>query len=151
MTVVTVVRRLGDAAEPGWRAALDVPALRPYAKLALVTDDGSHPELEPQVDDSAWLLVDLLATVPDEFEPGELAAELAEVMPGGTEEAMFDAMSRLPHPDAAAVLTLIGEQHPDKKVAKAARRYAYKASSRAAASASATRVSAATSTDRQKR
>jgi hypothetical protein len=43
---------------------------------------------------------------------------------------MFDAISRLPHPDAAAVLTLIGEQHPDKKTAKAARRYAYKAASR---------------------
>src|SRR5581483_6646834 len=110
MTVVTVVRRLGDAAEPQWRSALDVPALRSYAKLALVTDDGSQPELEPQVGDTAWLLVDLLAAVPDEFEPGDLAAELAEVMPGGTEEAMFDAMSRLPHPDAASVLTLIGEQ-----------------------------------------
>ena len=36
----------------------------------------------------------------------------------------------LPHPDAADVLTLIGKHHPDKKVAKAARRFAYKASSR---------------------
>jgi hypothetical protein len=131
MTVVMVARRLGDAAEPLWRAALDVPALRPYAKMALAeTADGSQPELEPQATDIAWLMVDLLAAMPEELEPGELAAELAETLPGGTEEAMFDAMSRLPHPDAAAVLTLIGEQHPDKKVAKAARRYAYKAASR---------------------
>jgi hypothetical protein len=28
------------------------------------------------------------------------------------------------------VLTLIGQQHPDKKLAKAARRFAYKAASR---------------------
>jgi hypothetical protein len=126
-----VARRLGDAAEPLWRAALDIPALRPYAKMALAeTADGSQPELEPQATDIAWLMVDLLAAMPEELEPGELAAELAETLPGGTEEAMFDAMSRLPHPDAAAVLTLIGEQHPDKKVAKAARRYAYKAASR---------------------
>jgi hypothetical protein len=130
ITVVTAVRRLGDAAEPGWRAALDVPSLRPYAKMALATADGPQPGLEPQAGDTAWLLVDLLAAMSEELEPEELAAELAEVTPGDTEEAIFDAMSRLPHPDAAAVLTLIGEQHPDKKVAKAARRYAYKAASR---------------------
>jgi len=39
-------------------------------------------------------------------------------------------MARLPHPDVADVLTLIGQHHPDKKVAKAARRSAYRASSR---------------------
>jgi len=131
MTAVTAVRRLGDAAEPGWRAALDVPALRPYAKMALAdTADGSQPGLEPQASDIAWLVVDMLAAMPEELEPEELAAEFAEAIPAGTEEALFDAMARLPHPDAAAVLTLIGEQHPDKKTAKSARRYAYKAASR---------------------
>jgi hypothetical protein len=131
MTVVTAVRRLGDAAEPGWRAALDVPALRPYAKMALAeTADGSPSEFEPQPADMAWVLVDLLAATTAELEPAEIAAELAETIPAGAEEMMFDAMSRLPHPDAAAVLTLIGQQHPDKKTAKAARRFAYKAASR---------------------
>jgi hypothetical protein len=152
MAAVTAVRGLGAAAEPSWQAALDVPALRPYAKMALTEIvGGPRPELEQDPGDMAWLLVDLLAATGEAAEPGELAAELAGWMVPGTEEALFDAMSRLRHPDAAAVLTLIGEQHPDKKVAKAARRYAYKASSRAAASASATRVSAATSTDRQKK
>src|SRR5689334_1931856 len=152
VAAVTAVRGLGAAAEPSWRAALDVPALRPYAKMALTEiAGGPRPELEQEPGDLAWLLVDLLAATGEAAEPGELAAELAGWMPPGTEETLFDAMSRLRHPDAAAVLTLIGEQHPDKKVAKAARRYAYKASSRAAASASATRVSAATSTDRQKK
>jgi len=146
------VRRLGAAAEPSWQAALGVQALRPYAKLALAELAGrTPPGLEQEPGDTAWLLVDLLAVFPEAAEPAELAAELAEWMPAGTEEAMFDAVSRLPHPGAAAALTLIGEHHPDKKVAKAARRFAYKASSRAAASASATRVSAATSTDREKR
>jgi len=55
--------------------------------------------------------------------------ELAEVMPGGTEEAMFDAMWRLPHPDAAAVLTLIASSIPTRRSPRA-RRFAYKASSR---------------------
>lgn len=131
MTAVTVVHRLGGAAEPAWRAALDVPALCPYAKMALAeTADGSQPELEPQASDTAWLVVDMLAAMSADLEPEELAAGLAEALPGGAEEAMFDAISRLSHPDAAGVLTLIGEQHPDKKTAKAARRYAYKAASR---------------------
>jgi len=131
MTAVMVVRRLGAAAGPGWHAVLDVPALRPYAKMALAeTAAGSQPELEPQASDMAWMLTDLLAAMPEELEADEFAAELAEAMPAGTEDKMFDAMWRLPHPDAAAVLTLIGERHPDKKIAKAARRFAYKASSR---------------------
>jgi hypothetical protein len=131
MTATSVVRRLGAAAEPRWRAALDVPALSPYAKMALAeTGDGSSPELEPQPGDIAWLVVDMLAAIADEFEPADLAEQLADALPSGAEEEMFDAMSRLPHPDAPAVLTLIGQQHPDKKVAKAARRFAYKAASR---------------------
>jgi hypothetical protein len=131
MTATSVVRRLGAAAERRWRAALDVPALSPYAKMALAeTGDASSPELEPQPGDIAWLVVDMLAAIADEFEPAELAEQLADALPSGAEEEMFDAMSRLPHPEAAAVLTLIGQQHPGKKVAKAARRFAYKAASR---------------------
>jgi hypothetical protein len=131
MTATAVVRRLGAAAEPSWRAALDVPALGPYAKMALgEIADASSPELEPQPGDIAWLVVDMLAAIAEELEPAELTEQLADALPAGAEEELFDTMSRLPHPEAAAVLTLIGQQHPDKKVAKAARRFAYKAASR---------------------
>jgi hypothetical protein len=43
------------------------------------------------------------------------------------------AMARLDHPDAEAVLTMIGRHASDKTTAKAARRAAYKASTRRAA------------------
>jgi hypothetical protein len=43
---------------------------------------------------------------------------------------VFDAMSYSPHPDAAITLALIGQHHPDKRIAKAARRSAYRAASR---------------------
>ena len=46
-----------------------------------------------------------------------------------SEQEIFDAMWRLPHPDVQDVLTMIGEEHPDKKIAKAARKAAFKASS----------------------
>lgn len=38
-------------------------------------------------------------------------------------------MSRSPHPDAASALSLAGQHHPDKRIAKAARRSAFRASS----------------------
>jgi len=47
-------------------------------------------------------------------------------------EALFDAMARLDHPDAEAVLTMLGRHCDDKKTAKAARKAAYKAASRRA-------------------
>jgi hypothetical protein len=39
-------------------------------------------------------------------------------------------MARGSHPDALAVLNHVGEYHPDKQVAKAARTAAHKAASR---------------------
>jgi hypothetical protein len=42
---------------------------------------------------------------------------------------VFDAMSSSPHPDAATVRSLIGRRHPDKRIAKAARRSAFRAGS----------------------
>jgi hypothetical protein len=68
-----------------------------------------------------------------EHEPAVLAERLAESVPAGQELAVFEMMARVPHPDVANVLTVIGRYHPDKKVAKLARTSAYKAASRKAA------------------
>ena len=70
------------------------------------------------VSDSAW------------HEPGMLAQRLGDRIPPGQELAVFELMARVPHPAAADVLTVIGRHHPDKKVAKLARKSAYKAASR---------------------
>ena len=43
---------------------------------------------------------------------------------------VFEAIARLDHPDAEAVLVMIGKHASDKTAAKAARRSAYKASIR---------------------
>ena len=87
------------------------------------------PGLELEAEDVAWLLADVLAAASVALEPGELARQLGDSVPDGR-EMMFGVMARLPHPDVADVLTLIGTHHPDKKVAKAARRSAYRASGR---------------------
>jgi hypothetical protein len=62
--------------------------------------------------------------------PDELPQQLREAVPAGQEQQVFDAISVSAHPDAAGVLSLIGQHHPDKRIAKTARRSAYRAASR---------------------
>ena len=137
---VAVVTELGAPAEPAWRDALDQVELRGYAKATLADCDpvAAMPDgLELSDDDLAWILIDALVAdgwddVDDggEYEPAALAKRLGEAIPAGREPAAFEMMARVPHPDAASVLTVIGRYHPDKKIAKAARKSAYKAASR---------------------
>jgi hypothetical protein len=135
MYAASIATELGAATEPHWRQALDQPELRPYAKMALARIAGTEPEeippgLEPEPEDVGWLLTDVLAATSDALGPEELAGELRQAVPPGQEQAVFEVMWRLPHPDAHNVLTMLGEYHPDKKIAKAARKAAFKASSR---------------------
>jgi hypothetical protein len=134
LLAVGAVQKLGVAAEPAWRDALGRPELRPYAKIALIEIAGGEPGvtvlpgLEPEAADVAWMLTDTLAATSDD--PDELPQQILDAIPAGQEQQAFDAISLSPHPDAASVLTLIGSHHPDKRIAKAARRSAYRAASR---------------------
>jgi len=146
LAVSVVVTELGAGAEPAWREALDRIELRGYAKAALATLSGgdpavaSLPGLKLDDHDLAWMITDALAAegwddVSDDagHEPEALAQRLGEAIPAGQELAVFELMARIPHPEAADVLTVIGRYHPDKKIAKLARKSAYKAASRQAA------------------
>jgi len=146
LAVGVVITELGALAEPAWREALGRIELRGYAKTALATLPGgdpavaSLPGLEPDEHDVAWMLTDALAAegwddLSDDagHEPEALAKRLGEAIPAGQELVVFELMARVPHPEAADVLTVIGRQHPDKKIAKLARKSAYKAASRQAA------------------
>jgi hypothetical protein len=145
LAVGVVITEIGAPAEPVWREALDRIELRAYAKAALITLSGDDPaaappELEPDDHDVAWMITDALAAEgwddPSDDaggEPEALAKRLGDAIPAGQELAVFELMARIPHPDAADVLTVIGKLHPDKKIAKLARKSAYKAASRQAA------------------
>jgi hypothetical protein len=142
LLTVALVTELGAAAESAWRDRLDMLEVRPYAKAALAQlagltgADQLPADLEPDVDDLAWMATDLLAIVCDEedTDADELAEALAEALPpGGDASAFLDLISRGPHPDALDVLEHIGEYHPDKAIAKEARKVLYKASMREAA------------------
>ena len=145
LAVGVVITEIGAPAEPVWREVLDQAELRTYGKAALITLSGDDPaaappELEPDDHDVAWMMTDALAAEgwddPSDDagrEPEALAKRLGDAIPAGQEPAMFESMARIPHPDAADVLTVIGKLHPDKKIAKLARKSAYKAASRQAA------------------
>ena len=139
---VTIVSRLGEAAEPAWREALDRAELRCYAKpqlakLAGLDPEGLPVELQPERADVAWLIADTFGPF-SHFDLGQEKfpfdfAELQRISGLEKPEEVFDVISRLDHPDAEAVLAMIGKHASDKTTAKAARRAAYKASTRRAA------------------
>jgi hypothetical protein len=117
MFAVHLIRSNELGTESLWRSAMDVPGLRPYAKTELAGE-------EVDIADAAWLLTDLVAAT------GEVENAFPPGAPPELVRDMFDAMWRLPHPEVWDALTMIGEEHPDKKIAKAARKAAFKASSR---------------------
>ena len=141
---ITIVSRLGQAAEPAWREALDRVELRCYAKPQLAKLAGLDPEgtdlpaeLKPERADVAWLITDTFGPF-SHFDLGQEQfpfdfAELKRVSGLEKPDDAFEAMARLDHPDTEAVLTMIGSHASDKATAKAARRAAYKASTRRAA------------------
>ncbi len=141
---VTIVSRLGQATEPAWREALNHAELRCYAKPQLAKLAGLDPEgadlpaeLQPERADVAWLIADTFGPF-SHFDLGKERfpfdfAELQRVSGLEKPEEIFEAISRVDHPDAEAVLAMIGKHASDKATAKAARRAAYKASTRRAA------------------
>jgi hypothetical protein len=146
LAVSIVVTKIGARAEPAWREMLDRVELRAYARAALAEISGGDTAVAPLAglesdgQDMVWMLTDALAAQgwgdPDNdagAEPDALAERLGQAIPAGQELAAFELMARIPHPEAAGVLTVIGKQHPDKKIAKLARKSAYKATSRQAA------------------
>ena len=142
MLAVASVTRIGVPAEAAWRMSLAVPQVRAYAKVALAQLAGVDPEdsgavdlpaeLEMTPEDLAWVATDLLSlAIDEEFpDPEYLAISFREAVPAGREQLLFEGMARGAHPDTVEVLNHLGEYHPDKQVAKAARTAAHKAASR---------------------
>jgi hypothetical protein len=132
LAAVNLTRRAGPAAAPAWRAAMARPELRGYARIALSVLASELPDstlplvLEPAPEDLTWVATDLLALacgdeVPD---PRHVAAQFREAVPQGEESWIFDLMSRSSHPDVVQVLTVLARRHPDRRVARLARRAA---------------------------
>lgn len=118
---------VGAEAEPALREVLDDPELGGLARVWL-SERGAAEVPAPSEDMVFWLTVDTLAA--------QLAAEgnseeLQALVEGlaAQHSGFFAAAWRVEHPATAEVLDAMGRLHPDKKVAKQARKAAFKARS----------------------
>lgn len=118
---------VGTVAEPALREVLDDPELGGLARVWLV-ERGFGDVPAPSQDMVFWLTVDTIAA--------QLAAEgnseeLQGLVEGLAQQhgGFFAAAWRVDHPATADVLEAMGRLHPDKKVAKEARKAAFKARS----------------------
>jgi hypothetical protein len=132
LAAVGLARRVGVPAYRAWRDAMKRPELRAYARITLSMMAAELPRmsqplvLEPDPDDMTWVATDLLATAcgATEPDPDELAEQFAEAIPVGEEAWILSLMARSSHPDVGRVLDVLGTHHPDRRVARDARKAA---------------------------
>ncbi|MGW0194382.1 hypothetical protein [Nonomuraea sp. NPDC003201] len=122
----SVVGTLGEAAIPAWQAALKQGSLRPYAAthLSQLEVEGAP---EPTQDDTHWLILDMW-TISAGLGRSEFVSSLRDIGPEMVNN-LLEAIWRIPHAHVEELLDLISQVHPDKQVAKAARRALFKARS----------------------
>ncbi|MCK2212729.1 hypothetical protein MF672_002790 [Actinomadura sp. ATCC 31491] len=122
----SVVGTLGEAAIPAWQAALKQPSLRPYAAthLSQLEVEGAP---EPTQDDTHWLILDMW-TISAGLGRSEFVSSLQDIGPDMVNE-LLEVIWKIPHAHVEELLDLISQVHPDKQVAKTARRALFKARS----------------------
>ncbi|MFV8127801.1 hypothetical protein [Streptomyces syringium] len=119
---------VGAEAEPALREVLDDPQLGGLARVWLA-EHGATDIPEPGETMVFWLTVDTIAAqLAAEGDSEELRGLVESLV--GRHSGFFDSAWRVDHPATADVLEAMGRLHPDKKVAKEARKAAFKARSR---------------------
>ncbi|MDP9845145.1 hypothetical protein [Streptosporangium lutulentum] len=125
---VTIVDRLGPDAEAAVRAYLEEAELRPHAIHWLSARGLAAPALTQE--EVLWMSVDMLAlAMPSAEDDPETFAE--NMSASGPSVHVIEEMWRVDHPDVVDVLELLGRSLEDQNTAKAARKAAFKARSRA--------------------
>ncbi|MFB4277226.1 hypothetical protein ACBJ59_18180 [Nonomuraea sp. MTCD27] len=122
----SVVGTLGEAAVPAWQSALKQASLRPYAATHL-SQLGVEGAPEPTQDDTHWLILDMW-TISAGLGRSEFVSSLRDIGPDMV-NSLLEVIWKIPHAHVEELLDLISQVHPDKQVAKAARRALFKARS----------------------
>ncbi|MEV2202251.1 hypothetical protein AB0E11_20035 [Streptomyces fradiae] len=124
---------VGDGAEPAVREVLDDPELGGLARVWLAERGAADvpPPPEPMV---FWLAVDTIAAHLDADGDPDALRDLVEGL-AGRHGGFFDQVWRVEHPSTPEVLEAVGRLHRDRRVAKDARKAAFRARSRVGARA----------------
>lgn len=119
---------VGAGAEPAVREVLDDPELGGLARVWLA-ERGAADVPPPPETMIFWLAVDTIAAQLDA--DGDLD-ELQDLVEGltGRHSGFFDEAWRVEHPSTPEVLEAMGRLHRDRRIAKEARKAAFKARSR---------------------
>ncbi|WOI59931.1 hypothetical protein [Streptomyces fradiae] len=122
---------VGDGAEPAVREVLDDPELGGLARVWLAERGAADvpPPPEPMV---FWLAVDTIAAHLDADGDLDALRDLVEGL-AGRHGGFFDQVWRVEHPSTPEVLEAVGRLHRDRRIAKDARKAAFKARSRVGA------------------
>ncbi|MYQ48130.1 hypothetical protein GTW40_24310 [Streptomyces sp. SID4985] len=118
---------VGPEAEPALREVLDDPELGGLARVWL-SERGAADVPPPTEDLVFWLTVDTIAA---QLQAEGNSEELQALVEGlaAQHSGFFAAAWRVDHPATPDVLEAMGRLHPDKRVAKEARKAAFKARS----------------------
>ncbi|MGP3988101.1 hypothetical protein [Streptomyces sp. 3N207] len=118
----------GPEAEPALREVLDDRQLGGLARVWLA-ERGAGDVPPPDEEMVFWLTIDTIAAqVATAGEPDELRELVRDLV--DQHAGFFDKAWRVEHPATGDVLETMGRVHPDKRVAKDARKAAFKARSR---------------------
>ncbi|MGP4004724.1 hypothetical protein [Streptomyces sp. 8N706] len=119
---------VGPDAGPALREVLDDRHLGGLARVGLA-ERGVTDVPPPPQDMVFWLTIDTIAA---QLGSVDDTAELRDLVEGvvGQHSGFFDAAWRVDHPATAEVLEAMGQLHPDKRLAKEARKAAFKARSK---------------------
>ena len=82
--------------------------------------------LDPDPEDLTWVATDLLALACGEQDPDpeRIAEQFSDAIPPGEESWIFGLMAESSHAEVARLLTILARYHPDRQIAKDARRAA---------------------------
>ncbi|MBB4701302.1 hypothetical protein [Sphaerisporangium siamense] len=125
----SLVGSLGPVAVPAWQEALKEPSLRPYAATHLA-QLGVVGAPEPSQSDTHWLILDMW-TISAGLGRPEFVSSLHDIGPAPVLSNLLEVIWKVPHPHVEELLEAVGDAHPDRQVAKAAKRALFKARSRA--------------------
>jgi hypothetical protein len=125
MLAFAALEEAGPAAEAEVRGMLGHADLRPLARMWLV-QRGLEDESALDPASAALVMAETLASILGSDGPAGLVKHLEQFGPPGKQAAMLGDLWRARTPHTAAVLEAVGKAHPDSKVAKAARKAAFK-------------------------
>jgi len=134
-TGVRIAAGITGDTEAAWMSAMSLPSIRPYAVAELNRRAGRDPRRDPLPGigplecDAVVLASEAIISDYSLDGPGGLADSVRHAAGADPEAVLFEQMWRSRHRIAEQALAVIGKEHPDKKVAKAARTASAKAAS----------------------